>query len=805
MRAAEENPVTLEKSASDRTEERPAGPVVDLNELSERIAHISQFVKLLRESEAQSSERLKETLRMIEESAGALGSHTSTPSAALSPEGSESAPDIAEDGARGDSAVEGLIHSRIADVLDENRRLKEELASAQTDVPPDSAAAAPTPTVLAADDDEDLASSIVALLRSLIDATADGLLAVDPEGTTILSNRRLLNLCGLPEKTTVPTEGDAILRMLAETATNGEDFISRSESIPYDSDEETLDFLQFADGLVLETVSRPLVIAGAMIARVWIFREVTDRSRADGTLYEAETRYQRFMEDLNLGFAACDLSGRIVDANDRGAGILGKRNVAALRGTNLLTHPPFGDRGIADTLKHALENGGSACVEYSHKKDRLSPQSGRLHIFPVHGRNGALIRLHLLFEDVSGRKRAEELVLRSQRLIMLGQMSSGLSHTFSNLLQVVSGNANMALTSLELDELVDVKQHIEQIVQGSAQAVESIRLVQQFAKERSPADTPQKDVFDLSGVVAEACELCKLWSKPQLDKKRVDVEQELDLTPECMVEGDRDQVLWVVVNLVKNAFEALPDGGKIRIQTTITPDQVRLLVQDNGPGIPEEDIRRITSAFWTSKESHAGMGLTVNSEIIRRHAGSMGIKRVKPHGTAFTVKLPKAARPAPAPAPTEPKSADVEPQAGQAAPAADSAELSTYSILLIDDERAVGMILSKGLRKRGNTAYVAMSGAQGLKILRGVDVDAIVCDLGMEGMNGWEVSEAVQDLCEETGKQKPPFILLTGWGGQLGEDELVYHPHVDRIVEKPVTIPTILEIVGEEVRKKSGG
>ena len=123
----------------------------------------------------------------------------------------------------------------------------------------------------------------------------------------------------------------------------------------------------------------------------------------------------------------------------------------------------------------------------------------------------------------------------------------------------------------------------------------------------------------------------------------------------------------------------------------------------------------------------------------------------------------------------------------------------TLTILLIDDEAAVVGILGKGLAKKGHTIFTAHSGQEGLTIVEENLVDVVVCDLGMEGMNGWEVSREIMTHCVHKDIQKPSFILLTGWGGQISQDESYRNTHVDRIVEKPIKIDKLLEIIQEEV------
>ncbi len=386
--------------------------------------------------------------------------------------------------------------------------------------------------------------------------------------------------------------------------------------------------------------------------------------------------------------------------------------------------------------------------------------------------------------EIARIKQAEEVILRSQRLQILGQMSGGVSHTISNLLQIAIGNANIAYTNLEVEEYDDIRANLEQILDSNRAATESVRRLSRFWRERPSSEMARKVVFDLSDAVREGLEMCKLWAKAKLEREKIEISQELDLSTGCHVEGDKEGIVELVFNLVKNAIEALPQGGNISVKTYRDEKRVVLRMQDNGVGIAKKNIEDIMQPFWTSKKYHAGMGLAVNREIIRRHGGTLGVKRIKPQGTAFIVKLPISRRPS---------------KKVKAAPRVVSDR--KLRILLIDDDRAVVSTLGKSLQRRGHTIFIAYSGPEGLDIVKKNRLDAIVCDLGMEGMNGWEVSQEVEGMFRKNKKPRPPFILLTGWGGQLAEEEVLAEPQVDRIAEKPITIPRLLEIVYEEVRK----
>jgi len=679
----------------------------------------------------------------------------------------------------------------VAELLEENVRLHKEIAELRGNgvtekpgtqpvlVPSGNAEEAVEPTR-----DRDETERAVSLLRSTLECTPDGIAVLDAEGKVVLFNQRLFQLWQVPEKA-LESKGNAdSLMFLAARLKRPQQLLAKIKQVVSRPEEQTTEILALRDGRMIETVTLPHTPGGAGTGTTWSFREVTDRCRSEEALLHSEARFRMLVQDLRLGIASCDAKGIMSAANPEILAMLGCLDGADAKSVNLLSHPPLVDSGISAAIRRCLDSGEPFFGEFPCPRPSGTLMHGRIHLAPVRGEDGRIKGAHLAIEDVSSQKRAEDLIVRSQRLKVLGQMASGISHTFSNLLQIVSGNANMALTNLELEEYEEIRLNLEQILDSTRSATDAVRRLQQFSRERSKREVPRKELFDLSEAVREGVEMCRLWSKAKLEREHIEVVQELDLTPGCYVEGEPDQLAWVVLNLVKNAIEALPEGGKVRVKTSIKDDQAVLLVQDNGVGIRDEDIKNITAAFWTSKEAHPGMGLAVNCGIIRQHGATMGVKRMKPRGTAFTVKLPLVKKPIA-------KIEEVRKQAPD----------RVYRILLIDDERPVVTILGKGLRKRGNTAYIALSGQEGLDILDRNDVDVIVCDLGMEGMNGWDVSSAVMGLCVEKEIPKPPFILLTGWGGQLADDELLYHPHVDKIVEKPVTLSALLEIIGDEVKK----
>jgi two-component system, cell cycle sensor histidine kinase and response regulator CckA len=531
--------------------------------------------------------------------------------------------------------------------------------------------------------------------------------------------------------------------------------------------------------LVRHEDGQPLEILGTLV-------DVTEKRLAEESLRRSEWRYRSLVESSPVGMVSFDIRGEITEFNPAVLQILGAPAVDKSRPLDLFSLFPMAEAGISEAILQCLESGDSSTGEFEYKSKENRLVCTRLHVVPIRDGENRITGVHAFVQDISDQKRAEELIIRSERLKVLGQISAGVGHTFSNLLQVVSGNSNMALTNLELQEYDSVRHNLDQIVESVKAATETVRWLQQFGRERPHRGAPKKEVFDLSESVQEAIEVCKLWSKAELERKKTQIAYDLDLLRGCWVQGVPEQVAWMTFNILKNAVEALPKGGKIKIRTGLRNEQVILTVQDNGVGIRNQDLKNITVAFWTSKEAHAGIGLAFSCGIIRQHGGTMGVKRMKPRGTTFTVRLPWIK----------------DPSEQRKALAEEAAERG-FRVLLIDDDEPVIRIFEKGLRILGQTTYSALSGEQGINIFKELEVDAVICDLAMAGVNGWEVARGMNQHCIEKGIPRPPFIMLTGWAGQLSEEEILAHPEVDRIVQKPINVPALLEIIADEISRSS--
>jgi CheY-like chemotaxis protein len=166
----------------------------------------------------------------------------------------------------------------------------------------------------------------------------------------------------------------------------------------------------------------------------------------------------------------------------------------------------------------------------------------------------------------------------------------------------------------------------------------------------------------------------------------------------------------------------------------------------------------------------------------------MGVKRAKSHGTIFKVRLPYVA----------------DPTQEREALAREAAASKGYRILLVDDEKPVVRLFEQGLNLLGHKIVPAYSGRQGLQLFGENRYDAVVCGLAMAEVNGWDLAIAVRDYCLANDVPKPPVIVLTGYAGASDSDQLDTHPGVDRLLQKPVAVEKLAEVITEEVIRCSG-
>jgi len=390
---------------------------------------------------------------------------------------------------------------------------------------------------------------------------------------------------------------------------------------------------------------------------------------------------------------------------------------------------------------------------------------------------------HLVtWEDVTTQRKAQEVLLKTERLNALAEMATGVAHNFNNLLQMVTGSAEQVLVSLDSADTFETKINLNHILKEARLGMHTVKRLQTFAGERYHDETGAWDAVDLSETAAQAIDMTSPWWKIAAEKAGMCITFLRKLQPKCTVRGNRGELFEMAVNLIKNASEALPHGGVIEVETSVSDDTVVLSVKDNGVGISEDNLTKVFEPFWTTKgERGTGIGLSSAFGIARAHDGGILVESQEGEGSTFIVRLPYCR--------------DLPDAAKQPEfPTLDK----TLSILVVDDIQSIVGLLESGLGRLGHKVYAAFSGTEALEAFEREKIDLVICDLGMPHMNGWQVAEAIQDICAQRGEAKVPFVLMTGWGrSQDDTSEVVQTSAVDRVINKPVSLAQLMSAISD--------
>ncbi|MET0647460.1 MAG: ATP-binding protein [Pyrinomonadaceae bacterium] len=386
---------------------------------------------------------------------------------------------------------------------------------------------------------------------------------------------------------------------------------------------------------------------------------------------------------------------------------------------------------------------------------------------------------------ISEQERIREQYAQIEKLSALGELASGVAHDFNNTLAGILGRAQLLLTTKDPER---VEAGLKLIIKTAKDGAKTIKRIQDFARQRRDHDFQPVTVDQL---LLDVREITRPRWKSRAESEGVHISLELQLgSDEARVMGDESELREVLVNLVFNAVDAMPQGGTLTLSTREAVGAVEIAVADNGTGMAEEVRSRVFDPFFTTKgKAGMGLGLAVSYGIIRRHEGAVEVESELGRGTTFRIKLPAAtasARPEPA---AEAPTIALVPQRSD-----------STRILVVDDEDNVRELLADILESEGYQVVLASSGREALeKFGDGAAFDALFTDLGMQGMSGWELAHAVRELDE-----KIPVAVVTGWGEAVGSSER-QAARVDWVIAKPFDTAQILVIAREVARRSEAG
>jgi len=391
---------------------------------------------------------------------------------------------------------------------------------------------------------------------------------------------------------------------------------------------------------------------------------------------------------------------------------------------------------------------------------------------------------------------AEQELIREQfsqmeKLSALGELASGVAHDFNNTLAGILGRAQLLQRT---DDPEKLKRGLDIIIKTAEDGAKTVKRIQDFARQRRDHDF---ELVSVDQILMDASEITRPRWKNCAEASNIHITVDLQIGSNAMVMGDDSELREVLVNMVFNAIDAMPEGGTLSLITRTVGESVVIKVVDTGVGMYPEVRSRIFDPFFTTKgKAGLGLGLAVSFGIIRRHGGNIEVESHYGKGTEFCLTLPLAKlaeKTVKAPEPTK----AALPEVTATAPAnSRPAERTQTRLLVVDDEDFVRELLREILEGERCDVYLAESGPEALSLFAELEFDAVFTDVGMPGMSGWEMAREIRRT-----NKRIPIAVITGWGEAVGSHEQ-RAAGVNWVVAKPFTADRIAELV-QEIKKQT--
>jgi PAS domain S-box-containing protein len=510
--------------------------------------------------------------------------------------------------------------------------------------------------------------------------------------------------------------------------------------------------LETKDGrrINVEFVSNVYPVDGTQVVQCNI-RDITERVRAEAALKISETHHRSVFEGAVHGIYRGTLDGRFLDVNPAMVAMLGyssAEEVLKLRVAQDVFSEP--EEGLRLLHKWQLTTEIEEEVQWKRQDQRLITVrlSGRV----LCTENQRAAGLEVIAENVTERRALEEQLRQAQKIEAVGQLAGGMAHEFNNYLGIVLGYSELLLEEAGTTE--GLRRNVAEIKAATQRAASVTR--QLLALSRRQVLEPK--VLDVNAVVWETHKLLRRLIPGNIDLVPV---LEPNLQP---VKVDPAQIQQILINLVVNARDAMPQGGKVVIETAnveldeqyagrhieVQPGRyVMLAVSDNGSGIDAQTQARIFEPFFTTKQKGKGTGLGLSTVygIVRQSGGHITVESALREGTRFRIYLPPTAV-------TELKVEDETP------PMQTEILSGTETVLVVEDEPALRRLISVSLEKSGYTVLAAEDGTEAIRILENNpgEIDLVVSDIMMPKLNGLDLRKKAILLRPEM-----RFLFISGY------------------------------------------
>ena len=526
---------------------------------------------------------------------------------------------------------------------------------------------------------------------------------------------------------------------------------------------------------ILELFDFPMIDdSGKSFGVVEFVGNVTDRKRAEAALRESEERFRALVEKSPLGISLIANDGEYKYINPQFTNIFGYT----------IEDIPTGIAWFKKSFPDATYR-QKVIGKWVEDKNQINVGQARPRVFTVTCKDGAQKKIHfrpvtmenhdqfVIYEDITEKSILEQQLMQAQKFEAIGTLAGGIAHNFNNILMGIQGRSS--LMSLELEPYHPNLEHIKSIEACIQSATGLTKQLLGFARGGKYEVKP----ININELVRNSA---NMFSRT---RKEINVHTKIPQS-QLLVDADRGQIEQVLLNLYINAWQAMPDGGALYLETSVValedndckPHEAKpgryakVSVTDTGIGMNESTRRRVFDPFFTTKENSRGTGLGLASAygIIKNHGGIITVNSKRNHGTTFNIFLRIS-----------------ENEIHQEIVTDGAMVKGSGTILLVDDEDMIMSVNQALLEKLGYHVIAANSGEEAIEVVlrMGSGIDLVILDMIMPGMDGGKTFDRIREIHPQM-----PVLLYSGYAVD-GQSSEILRRGCNGFIQKPFNIKTL--------------
>jgi len=621
--------------------------------------------------------------------------------------------------------------------------------------------------------------------RSLVENSHDGILIADDAYRFIYINDELCRMLDYPYEEII---GHDFREFLDEEAKKlvGDRYVYRQKGESLHPRYEFNIVRKDGEKRRVEIISTVIKDSEGNVQTVAQILDITERKRSEEALKASEEKYRTIIETMEEGYAEIDLRGNYTFINDSGAKKTGYTNDELIGMNNRDYTTPETGRKMYQFFSEIYRTGKPARVtDYEIIKKDGNTIVVEMSASLIRDSEGNPVGFRSVALDVTERRKMEKQLQQAQKLKAIGTLAGGIAHDFNNLLMGIQGNASLML--LDCDSTHPHYERLKNIEQSVQSGAGLTRQLLGFARGGKYEVRPT-DINDLtkrsSDMFARTKKQIQVLSKYQEGI--------------WIVDADQGQIEQVLLNLYVNAWQAMPGGGKLYLETeNVTLDDdayvkaynvapgryVKVSVTDTGVGMDEATRQRIFEPFFTTKGmgQSSGLGLASAYGIIKNHKGIINVYSEEGAGTTFNIYLPASDK----------KVIEKKAPAEEVLPGKET-------VLLVDDEEMIIDIGKEMLKHIGYEVLTAREGKEALDVYRKNHdkIDAVILDMIMPEMGGGDLYDRMKEI-------NPDIKVLLSSGYSInGQAETILKRGCNGFIQKPFNMEGLSQKIREVLDMK---